>query len=214
MPSSCTPWSQRGVWKRNGQNLEKTLGQVFVQEFKFLVTVLSHGCLRFLHTVLPKQAPPIIRFLWKPLSSFSKLLSFHCCHSVKRKLTTMSRQLSYLATQGHILILTCFWSWLIESDYVKPVTNVVCHFWNANKTILFSKVLGVIDVKIYSNIIHFLLCFSRIDVISFHALLNTLKGLKKHDAFCPLRSLKRRVFFFLPSALDFNNVWSLMNLFN
>lgn len=127
----------------------------------------------------------------------------------------MSRQLRCLATQGHILILTCFWSWLIESDYVKPVTRVVCHFWNANKTILFSKVLGVIDVKIYSNIIHFPLCFSRIDVISFHALLNALKELKKkNDAFCPLKSLKS-VFFFqwnrLQQLVKFNESIQLVS---
>lgn len=30
----------------NRQNLEKTLGQVCVQEFKFLVTVLSHSRLK------------------------------------------------------------------------------------------------------------------------------------------------------------------------
>lgn len=128
----------------------------------------------------------------------------------------MSRQLSCLATQSHILILTCFWSWLIESDYVKPVTRVVCHFWNANKTILFSKVLGVIDVKIYSNIIHFPLCFSRIDVISFHALLNALKkSSKKHDAFCPLKSLKRVFFFFqwtrLQQLVKFNESIQLVS---
>lgn len=46
MLSSYTPWSQRGVLKVNRQNLEKTLGQVCVQEFKFLVTVLSHGRLK------------------------------------------------------------------------------------------------------------------------------------------------------------------------
>lgn len=108
----------------------------------------------------------------------------------------MSRQLCCLATQGHILILICFWSWLIESDYVKSVTRVVCHLWDANKTILFPRVLGVIDVKIYSNIIHFPLCFSGIDVISFHALLIALKELKKNDAFCPLKSLWRFFFFF------------------
>ena len=170
MLSSYTPWSQRGVLTMNRQNLEKTPGQVCVQEFKFLVTVRCHSRLK-VSTQPHKRAPPIILPLWKPLSSFSKLLSLHCCHSLKRKLTTMSRQLRCLATQGHVLILTCFWSRLIESDYVKPVTRAVCHFWNANKTILSSQVLGVIDVKIYSNIIHFLLCFSRIDVISFHALL-------------------------------------------
>ena len=46
MLSSCTPWSQRGVLTMNRQNLEKTLGQVCVQEFKFLVTVLSHSRLK------------------------------------------------------------------------------------------------------------------------------------------------------------------------
>lgn len=108
----------------------------------------------------------------------------------------MSRQLRCLATQGHILILTCLWSGLIVSDCVKPVTRVVCHFWNANKTILFSKVSGVIDVKIYSNIIHFPLCFSRIDVISFHALLNALKELKKTWCFLSFKESKESFFFF------------------
>lgn len=125
------------------------------------------------HTVLHKRAQLSSSFE-NHYQVFSKLLSFHCCHSMKRKLTTMSRQLGCLATEGHVLILTCFWSWLMESDYVKPVRRVVCHLWNANKTTLLSKVPGVIDVKIYSNIIHFPLCFSGMDVISFHALLNAL----------------------------------------
>lgn len=42
------------------------------------------------------------------------------------------------------------------------------------KQYCFPKVPDVIDAKIYSNIIHFPLCFSGMDVISFHALLNAL----------------------------------------
>lgn len=142
---------------------------------------------KFPHSVA--QASPIILLLWKPLSSFSKLLSFHCCHSMKRKLTTMSRQLGCLATNSHVLILTCFWSWLMESNYVKPVRGVVCHLWNANKTILCSKVPGMIDVKIYSsNIIHFPSCFTRMGVISFSRFIKCIIRPNKLDAFCPSRT--------------------------
>lgn len=46
----------------------------------------------------------------------------------------------------------------------------------------------MIDVKIYSNIIHLPLCFSGIDVISFHALLNAFGELKYVMLFCPKES--------------------------
>lgn len=48
----------------------------------------------------------------------------------------------------------------------------------------------MIDVKIYSNIIHLPLCFSGIDVISFHGLLNALQEPKYMMLFV-LEDLKR-----------------------
>lgn len=197
----------------NRQNLEKTLGQVCVQEFKFLVTVLSHGRLKVSTQWCTNGHHQLSFSFENHYQVFQNFFSFHCCHSVKRKLTTISRQLCCLATQHHILIPTCLWSGLIESDYVKPVTRVVCHFWNANKTILSSQVSRVIDVKIYSNIIHFPLCFSGIDVISFHALLHALKELKKTWCFLSFKESKESVFYF-PSELESNNLWNAMNSFN
>lgn len=71
-------------------------------------------------------AAPIIPLLSALLATFSKLLSLGSCQAMKEKLTTMSRELSCLATgpQFNSDLLQVLSNGI---DNVKPVTNVVCH---------------------------------------------------------------------------------------
>lgn len=103
---------------------------------------------------------PIIPLLSALLATFSKLFSLGSCQAMKEKLTTMSRELSCLATgpQFNSDLLQVLSNGI---DNVKPVTNVVCHLWNANKTPLFSRVLAMMDVESHNGIIHFAPVFLR-----------------------------------------------------
>lgn len=65
--------------------------------------------LKSFHTQPCRPGPLIIPLLWTLLSAFflpSKLLSFCCCQLMNGNLTTISRRIECLATEGHILIPT------------------------------------------------------------------------------------------------------------
>lgn len=128
----------------------KSPGQVCVQELIFLLSCDGSFSLSSPQSVSTQEMPynpaaPIIPLLSALLATFSKLFSLGSCQAMKEKLTTMSRELSCLATgpQFNSDLLQVLSNGI---DNVKPVTNVVCHLWNANKTPLFSRVLGMIDV--------------------------------------------------------------------
>lgn len=113
----CRPW--------------KSPGQVCVQELIFYYRAMGSFSLSSPQSVSTQETPynpvaPIIPLLSALLATFSKLFSLGSCQAMKEKLTTMSRELSCLATgpQFNSDLLQVLSNGI---DNVKPVSNVVCH---------------------------------------------------------------------------------------